>query len=85
MVKLVETICPRCNGNGYIRVQDMIGEDMIEIDCPMCEEEFMHIGMKVTTHNGYVMLPVDQTRTNVEGGIESKTKWSGETLPEVGK
>jgi len=63
----------------------MIGEDMIELDCPMCEEEFMHIGMKVTTHNGYVMLPIEQTRLNVEGGRESKTKWSGETLPEVGK
>jgi len=63
----------------------MIGEDMMEIDCPMCEEEFMHIGMKVTTHNGYVMLPIEQTRLNVEGGRESKTKWSGETLPEVGK
>jgi len=85
MPKLVETICPRCNCNGYIRVQDMIGEDMIELDCPMCEEEFMHIGMKVTTHNGYVMLPIEQTRLNVEGGRESKTKWSGETLPEVGK
>ena len=85
MVKLVETICPRCNGNGYIRVQDMIGDDMIELDCPMCEEEFMHIGMKVKTHNGYVMLPIEQTRLNVEGGRESKTKWSGETLPEVGK
>ena len=63
----------------------MIGEDMIELDCPMCEEEFMHIGMKVKTHNGYVMLPIEQTRLNVEGGRESKTKWSGETLPEVGK
>ena len=63
----------------------MIGEDMIELDCPMCEEEFMHIDMKVTTHNGYVMLPIEQTRLNVEGGRESKTKWSGETLPEVGK
>jgi hypothetical protein len=51
----------------------------------MCEEEFMHIGMKVTTHNGYVMLPIEQTRLNVEGGRESKIKWSGETLPEVGK
>ena len=85
MVKLVETICPRCNGNGYIRVQDMIGEDMIELDCAMCEEECMHIGFKVTTHNGYVMLPIEQTRLNVEGGRESKIKWSGETLPEVGK
>ena len=77
MVDLVKTICPRCDGNSYIRVQNK------EMDCPMCEEEFMHLGMKVTTHNGYVMLPTDQTRTNIEGGVESKTKWSGETLPEL--
>jgi transposase-like protein len=76
MVKLVETICPRCNGNGYIVVQN---ED---IDCPMCEEDFMHMGGKVTTHNGYVMLPIEQTRKNVEGGRESIARWSGETLPE---
>ena len=56
-----------------------------EIDCPMCEEEFMHMGGKVTTHNGYVMLPIEQTRKNVEGGRESIAKWSGETLPEKGK
>ena len=79
MADLVRTICPRCDGNSFIRIQE------VEMDCPMCEEEFMHSGMKVTTHNGYVMLPVNQTRTNVEGGIESKTKWSRETLPEVGK
>ena len=79
MVKLVETICPRCNGNGYIVVQN---ED---IDCPMCEEEFMHMGGKVTTHNGYVMLPIEQTRKNVEGGRESIARWSGETLPEKGE
>ena len=85
MVKLVETICPRCNGNGYIRVQDVLGEDMMEIDCPMCEEEFMHMGGKVTTHNGYVMLPIEQTRKNIEGGRESIARWSGETLPEKGK
>jgi hypothetical protein len=51
----------------------------------MCEEEFMHFGMKVKTHNGYVMLPIEDTRKNIEGGRESKIKWSGETLPEVGK
>ena len=79
MPKLVETICPRCNGNGYIVVQNE------GIDCPMCEEEFMHMGSKVTTHNGYVMLPIEQTRKNVEGGRESIVKWSGETLPEKGK
>ena len=79
MVKLVETICPRCNGNGYIVVQN---ED---IDCPMCEEELMHMGGKVTTHNGFVMLPIEQTRKNIEGGRESIARWSGETLPEKGE
>ena len=79
MVKLVETICPRCNGNGYIVVQKA------DIDCPMCEEDFIHMGTKITTHNGYVMLPIEQTRKNVEGGRESIIKWSGETLPEKGQ
>ena len=79
MPKLVETICPRCNGNGYIVVQNE------GIDCPMCEEEVMCMGKKVKTHNGHVMLPIEQTRLNVEGGRESITKWSKETLPEKGK
>ena len=79
MPKLVETICPRCNGNGYIVVQK---ED---VDCPMCEEDFIHMCTKITTHNGYVMLPIEQTRKNVEGGRESIAKWSRETLPEKGK
>jgi hypothetical protein len=51
----------------------------------MCENQFDNFGMRVATHNGYVMLPKSQTRINIEGGRESKTKWSGETLPEVGK
>tara|TARA_E500000331_G_C17163398_1_gene672715 strand:+ start:903 stop:1115 length:213 start_codon:yes stop_codon:yes gene_type:complete len=62
-----------------------VGDTWTEIDCPMCQEEFIHMGMKITTHNGYVMLPIEQTRKNVEGGRESITKWSGETLPEKGK
>ena len=49
------------------------------------EEIVTHMGQSITTHNGYVMLPVEDTRKNIEGGRESKTKWSGETLPEVGK
>lgn len=84
MVKLVEAICPRCNGNGYITVQELLGEDMVEHDCPMCKEEFMHMGKMVSTNNGFVKLPLDKTRLNVEGGRESITKWSGETLPEKG-
>ena len=83
MVKLVETICPRCDGNGYIKVQQK--GKKVEHDCPMCLEEFMHMGGMVTTNNGYVMLPIENTRINVEGGRESITKWSGETLPEKGK
>ena len=34
----------------------------------MCEEEIMHMGKTVTVHNGYVMLPIEHTRLNVEGG-----------------
>lgn len=86
--RLVKTICPRCNGNGYIRVSPVIAgvfDKATETDCPMCENQFDHIGMRMSTHNGYVMLPLSQTRINIEGGRESKTKWSGETLPEVGK
>ena len=86
--KLVKTICPRCNGNGYIRIAPVIAgvfDKPTEHDCPMCENQFDHIGMRMSTHNGYVMLPLDQTRLNIEGGRESKVKWSGETLPEVGK
>ena len=79
MVKLVETICPRCDGNGYIKVQKE------ELDCPMCLEEFRHMGGVVTTNSGFVELPENQTRLNVEGGRESITKWSGETLPQKGK
>ena len=56
-----------------------------EADCPMCEEVITHMGMRITVHNGYVMLPIEDTRKNIEGGRESKIKWSGETLPEVGK
>ena len=87
-INLVKTICPRCNGNGYIRITPVIAgvfDKSSEIDCPMCEEEFMHMGGKVTTHNGFVMLPIEQTRKNVEGGRESIAKWSRETLPEKGK
>jgi len=86
--KLVKTICPRCNGNGYIRVSPIVatvGDTSVEHDCTMCENQFDNIGMRISTHNGYVMLPLSQTRLNIEGGRESKTKWSGETLPEVGK
>ena len=86
--ELVRTICPRCNGNGYIRITPVVAgvfDKAKEVDCTMCEDVFDHIGMRVSTHNGFVMLPKSQTRLNIEGGRESKTKWSGETLPEVGK
>ena len=88
MPKLVETICPRCDGNGYIRISPVVatvGDSGTEADCPMCEEIITHMGQRISTHNGYVMLPTEHTRKNVEGGRESKIKWSGETLPEVGK
>ena len=88
MPKLVETICPRCDGNGYIRISPVVatvGDSGTEMDCPMCEEIITHMGQRITTHNGYVMLAIEDTRKNIEGGRESKIKWSGETLPEVGK
>jgi len=86
--KLVETICPRCDGNGYIRIPPVIAgvfDKSTETDCTMCEEVITHMGQRITTHSGYVMLPIEDTRKNIEGGRESKIKWSGETLPEVGK
>ena len=88
MPKLVETICPRCDGNGYIRIPPVIAgifDKATEADCPMCEEVITHMGMRITIHNGYVMLPIEDTRKKIEAGRESKIKWSGETLPEVGK
>ena len=86
--ELVETLCPRCNGNGYIRIMPVVAgvfDKATETDCPMCEEIVTHMGQRITTHSGYVKLPIKDTRKNIEGGRESKTKWSGETLPEVGK
>ena len=80
---LVKVLCPRCDGNGYIKLLSSPG--LVEYDCPQCEEAITHMGQRITTHNGYVMLPIEDTRKNIEGGHESKTKWSGETLPEVGK
>ena len=66
--ELVKTICPRCNGNGYIRIAPVIAgvfDKPTEHDCPMCENQFDNIGMRVSTHNGYVMLPKSQTRINI--------------------
>ena len=86
--KLIETICPRCDGNGFIKIPPVVatvGDSWGEMDCPMCEEIITHMGKKVSTNSGYVMLPIEHTRKNIEGGRESKIKWSGETLPEVGK
>ena len=37
MSELAKTICPRCNGNGFIRVYDLLGEDIDPADCPQCE------------------------------------------------
>ena len=86
--ELVKTICPRCDGNGFIRIVPVVatvGDTSKEVDCPQCEVTFLHMGKDVSTHNGYVWLPKEQTRLNIEGSRESKIKWSGETLPEVGK
>ena len=64
----VKAICPRCKGNGYIRVYDKLGEDIDEVNCPQCDSQ------------GWVMLPANQCRENVEGGIEPRWMKTGETI-----
>ena len=58
----VKAICPRCFGNGFIRVQDK------QLNCPQCDSQ------------GWVMLPANQCRENVEGGIEPRWMKTGETI-----
>ena len=65
---LVKAICPRCKGNGYIKVHDKLGEDIDEVNCPQCDSQ------------GWVMLPAYQCRINVEGGTEPKWMKTGETI-----
>ena len=62
MSKLVNTICPRCEGNGFIRVQDLLGEDIDQADCPQCDSQ------------GEVELPIELTFVNSDGGRESIVK-----------
>ena len=59
MSELVKTICPRCNGNGFIRVYDLLGEDIDQMDCPQCDSM------------GELFLPIELTFINEEGGRES--------------
>ena len=58
----VRAICPRCFGNGFIRIQT------VQYDCPHCDSQ------------GWVMLPANQCRENVECGIEPKWMKTGETI-----
>jgi DnaJ-class molecular chaperone len=58
----VKAICPRCAGNGFIRIQT------VQYDCPQCDSQ------------GWVMLPANQCRENIEGGIEPKWMKSGQTI-----
>ena len=71
MSELVKTICPRCNGNGFIRIQDLLGEDIDQIDCPQCDSM------------GELFLPIKLTFINEEGGRESIVK--KEEAQDVGK
>ena len=71
MSELVKTICPRCNGNGFIRIQDLLGEDIDQMDCPQCDSM------------GELFLPIELTFINEEGGRESIAK-KGE-VQDVGK
>ena len=63
----VKAICPRCTGNGYIKLMSEFIRKK-ELDCPQCESQ------------GWVMLPANQCRENVEGGIEPKWMKTGETI-----
>ena len=62
----VKAICPRCNGNGFIKVVSSPG--LVEHDCNQCDSE------------GWVVLPAYLCRENVEGGIEARGKKSGECI-----
>tara|TARA_R100001079_G_scaffold98158_1_gene61897 strand:+ start:246 stop:452 length:207 start_codon:yes stop_codon:yes gene_type:complete len=62
MSKLINAICPRCEGNGFIRVTDLLGEDIDQADCPQCDSQ------------GEVMLPIELTFVNEDGGRESIIK-----------
>jgi len=71
MSELVKTICPRCKGNGFIRIQDLLGEDIDQMDCPQCDSM------------GELFLPIELTFINEEGGRESIVK--KEEAQDVGK
>ena len=62
----VKAICPRCDGNGFIKVVST--PDLVEYQCPQCKSQ------------GWVTLPAYQCRENVEGGIEARGKKSGECI-----
>ena len=62
MSKLINAICPRCECNGFIRVQDLLGEDIDQADCPQCDSQ------------GEVELPIELTFVNSDGGRESIVK-----------
>ena len=62
MSKLINAICPRCEGNGFIRVTDLLGEDIDQADCPQCDSQ------------GEVKLPIELTFVNEDGGRESIIK-----------
>jgi hypothetical protein len=77
----VPCICPRCNGNHFIKV------DTEETDCPQCKTKGRDKwGEEYEYQADFVMLPFSQVRENVEirisGGrmLESVTKKSGETI-----
>ena len=61
----VKAICPRCFGNGFIRMQ---AGWSLQTNCPQCDCE------------GWVWLPAERCRMNIEGGIEPKWMKSGETI-----
>mgnify|MGYP003115190100 CR=1 FL=1 len=63
----IKAICPRCKGNGYIVIISNFVRRQ-EVNCPQCNNQ------------GETMLPANQCRVNVEGGIEPKWMKTGETI-----
>ena len=55
----VKAICPRCFGNGFIRMPAGCAH---QINCPQCDSQ------------GEVMLPIELTFVNEDGGRESIIK-----------
>ena len=62
MSEMTNTICLRCEGHGFMIEKDLLCEDIDQADCPQCDSQ------------GEVMLPIELTFVNEDGGRESIIK-----------